>query len=209
MRVIGVTGGIGTGKSTVANMFRRLGAVVLDADVIARALMEPKRLAWRQIVRRFGREILHEDQTINRARLAALVFGDVKYRKQLERIIHPKVLREIAQTLRRLKRGTRRHVVVLDVPLLLEVGAHRLVDAVVVVTVSPAIQRQRLRKKYGWSKQESTRRRAAQWTLSAKAALADYVIDNAGSVHATRTQVKRIWNQLVSRPSKRSLISPR
>ena len=128
MVVIGVTGGVGTGKSTVAGMFRQLGAVVLDADVIARELIEPKRLGWRQVVKTFGEEILNDDQTVNRARLARVVFADEHKRKQLERIIHPRVLRVIKQQVHRLRRARRVPAAVLDVPLLLEAVAQQLAD---------------------------------------------------------------------------------
>ncbi len=196
MVVIGVTGGIGTGKSTVAAMLKQLGAVVLDADVMARQAMEPKRLAWRQIVKTFGERVLNEDQTVNRPSLAALVFTDAAKRIQLEQMLHPHVLRQIKQQLHRLRRMRRVRVVVLDVPLLIEVGAQTLVDALVVVTAPPEQQRERVKKKFGWSEEEIDARIAAQWELSAKVALADYVIDNANGVDATRTQVKRLWNRL-------------
>ena len=197
MVVIGITGGVGTGKSTVAKMFQQLGAVVLDADVIAHLVMEPKRLAWRQIVKAFGEDVLNEDQTINRKRLAAIVFADDERRKWLERIIHPKVLHVIKQQLHRLKRSRRVRAVVLDVPLLMEAGAEGLADVLVVVTAPPQVQRERLKKKYGWSEEETNARMAAQWDLSAKVALADHVVENSDGVDATRTQVKRIWNQRV------------
>lgn len=196
MVVIGVTGGVGTGKSTVAGMFRRLGAVVLDADALAHQAMEPKRPAWRRIVKAFGKTVLNEDETVDRRRLAAVVFRDERKRRALERIIHPQVLRAIRRELHRLRRSGNARAVVLDVPLLLEAGAQGLVDALVVVTAPPGIQRGRLRATYGWRDEEITARMKAQWDLSAKAALADYVVDNAGGVGATRTQVKRIWSQL-------------
>ncbi len=198
MVVIGVTGSVGMGKSTVAGMFKRLGAVVLDADEIAHQVMEPKRLAWRQIVAVFGEGVLNEDQTVNRRRLAAIVFPDPERRKRLERIIHPQVLRAIRQQLHRLRRARRVRAVVLDIPLLVEVGAQELVDALVVVTAPPEVQRERLTQKYGWSEEDINARVAAQWDLAAKAALADYVVDNSDGVDATRTQVKRIWNQLAA-----------
>ena len=206
MVVIGLTGGVGTGKSTVAGMFKRLGAAVLDADAIAHEVMEPKHLAWRKVVQAFGESILNSDQTINRARLAARVFADAGERVRLERIVHPHVLREIRQRLRRLGRSRRTRAVVLDVPLLVEAGAHRLADALVVVTAPPDIQRRRIRERRGWSAEEAESRIGAQWELSAKAALADHVVDNGNGVDATRTQVKGIWRQLVpaNRPSSTS-----
>ena len=240
MVVIGVTGGVGTGKTTVANMLKRLGAVVLDADAIAHEVMEPKRLAWREIVKAFGEDVLNGDQTVNRRRLAALVFRDESSRKRLERIIHPRVLREINARLHRLRRpstacldsarrcperanasrGTlktpsrarvegrrsrKARVVVLDIPLLIEAGARELVDVLVVVTAPPEVQRQRLHAKFGWTEEETDARIRAQWDLSAKAALADAVVDNADGVETTRTQVKRLWNRLGLRSSKSSI----
>ena len=196
MLVIGVTGGLGTGKSTVARMFRKLGAVALDADAIAHQVMEPKRPAWRRIVEAFGPGILNGDLTVNRKRLAAIVFDDEDRRRRLERIIHPRVLRELKDRVRRAARSRRVPAVVLDVPLLLEAGAQHLVDALVVVTARPGVQRRRLRVRHGWSNAEIGARVAAQWKLSAKVALADYVVDNSDGVGTTRTQVKRIWNQL-------------
>ena len=203
MVVIGVTGGFGTGKSTVAKMFQELGAAVLDADAIAHQLMEPKRLAWRRIVEVFGEEILNEDQTVNRQRLGAMVFRDETRRRQLEAILHPQVLRQIKQHLHRLTRLRRVRAAVLDVPLLVEVGAQGLVDALVVVTAPPEVQRERLARKYGGA-HDVEARIAAQWDLSAKAALADYRVDNADGMETTRTQVKRIWEQLVPNRRHRS-----
>src|SRR3989338_7552893 len=143
MVVIGVTGGVGTGKATVAKMCKELGAVVLDADSMAHQVMEPKRLCWRRVVERFGEEVLNEDQTINRRRLAAIVFRDGGQRRQLEAVIHPQVVRKMKQRLHRLRRsglpgvargGQARRIpaVVLDVPLLVEADAQGMVDALVV-----------------------------------------------------------------------------
>ena len=209
MVVIGVTGGVATGKSTVAGMFRRLGAVVLDADAIAHRLMEPKRLAWRKIIEAFGQGMLNEDGTVNRRRLAAQVFESGRRRKRLEAILHPGVMREVRRQLRRLRRARRVQAVVLDIPLLMEVGAQRLVDALVVVTAPSEVQRERGRQEHGWSDAELDARIRAQWDLSTKAAWADYVVDNADGVGATRTQVTRIWQKLVPLRRKRSSISQR
>ena len=208
MVVIGVTGGVGTGKSTVAKMFQALGAVVLDADAMAHQLMEPKRLGWRRVVERFGEDILNEDQSINRRRLAEIVFRDAQRRRDLEAIIHPQVLRQIKQQLRRLGRSRRVRAVVLDVPLLVEVDAQGMADALVVVTAPRDVQMQRLSHRYG-DPEEARVRIAAQMELSAKAALADVVVDNAGTLDATRTQVKRIWEQLVPSHKHRSKSSRR
>ena len=203
MVVIGVTGGVGTGKSTVAKMFKELGATVLDADAMAHLLMEPKRLCWRRVLECFGKEILNEDQSINRRRLADIVFGDAQRRKELEAIVHPQVLRQIKQRLHRLGRSRRVRAVVLDVPLLVEVDAQGMADALVVVTAPRDVQLQRLAHRFG-EPGEAQARIEAQMELSAKAALADVVVDNAGTLDATRTQVKRIWEQLVPSHKHRS-----
>jgi len=208
MVVIGVTGGVGTGKSTVAKMFRELGAVVLDADAIAHQLMEPKRLCWRRVVKGFGEEVLNEDQSINRRRLAEIVFRDAQRRRDLEAVIHPQVLRQIKQRLHRLGRLRRIRAVVLDVPLLVEVDAQGMADALVVVTAPREVQLARLAHRYG-DAEEVDARIAAQMEVSAKAALADFVVDNAGTLDATRTQVKRIWEQLVPSHKHRSKSSRR
>ena len=203
MVVIGVTGGVGTGKSTVARMFARFGAVVLDADAIAHALMAPHGPAWRAIVKAFGPTILRPNRAVDRRGLAERVFGDPGARRRLERIVHPLVLREMARQLRRLTwRTPRVPAVVLDVPLLFEAGAQRLVDATVVVTAPRRVQQSRLRRERGWSDAEIRARCGAQWGLSAKVALADDVVRNGNGMAATRTQVARIWQKQVARNSK-------
>ena len=209
MVVIGVTGGIGTGKSTVARMFHQLGATVLDADAIAHKLMEPRKLAWRRIVAAFGNGVLNADQTVNRRRLAAVVFADDELRRRLEAILHPGVMREIRRQAHQLGRSRRVPAVVLDVPLLVEVGAQDLADVLVVVTAPRAAQRERLKKQHGWTDDEIEARMRAQWDLAAKAALADHVVDNGNGVDATRTQVTQIWRRLEQARSKRSSTSRR
>ena len=199
MIIVGITGTIGSGKSTVAKMFQELKAVVLDADQLARDVIEPRKLAWRQILKRFGEDLVHneEDVRINRKKLAARVFGDPKALKDLEAIVHPRVLREIRERLHRLKRNRRVRMVVLDVPLLFETQSQHLADVVVVVTATPEAVRARLRDR-GMSDEDAARRAATQWDVSAKVALADHVINNSGSETQTRRQVKELWDQLVT-----------
>ena len=202
MIVVGVTGGLGTGKSTVARIFQQLGAVVLDADRIAHEVMRPKQLAWRRIVTTFGEQVLNDDQTINRALLARRVFREPAARVQLETIVHPQVIRHIRARLRQLSRNRRVRVVVLDVPLLAETGMHTMVDAVVVVSAPREVARERLIAR-GLNPEEAQRRIAAQWDLAAKVALADHVVDNADGMEHTRRQVKQLWNQLVAAKHRR------
>jgi dephospho-CoA kinase len=202
MLVVGVTGGPGTGKSTVAGILEEWKAVVLDADHLAHEVMEPQKLAWRQTLQLFGDEIANADRTINRKKLAARIFRDDQARRQLEAIVHPRVVRRIQECLDRLEKNKRVHLVVLDVPLLIEAGMQGLVDALIVVTAKPAVQRQRLMAR-GWSEEEIARRIGAQMALSAKVALADYVIDTSQGLAATRTQLETLWQKLEQHKRKR------
>ncbi|MBI4354397.1 MAG: dephospho-CoA kinase [Candidatus Omnitrophica bacterium] len=197
MIVVGITGSVGTGKSTVAKMLKECGAEVIDADHLAHEAIQPRQPAWRCIIKTFGRTILKADGSIDRLALGQRVFRDAKARRRLERIIHPDVIRRTKARLSQWRRQGRVRVAVLDVPLLVEAGMHKLVDRLVVVTAPAAIQRQRLKAR-GWSEPEIRRRIAAQWKLSAKVALADVVIDNAAGLLETQRQVKDLWNtQLV------------
>ena len=195
MLVIGVTGGVGTGKSTVSKLLAAHGAVVLDADVIAHEAMRPRTAAWRAIVARFGRDILKPNGAINRAALAQRVFRDATSRRALERIIHPRVIRIIRQRIAWLTRSRRASVVVLDVPLLIEAGMRHMVDALVVVTAPARVRQQRLQRR-GYTKEDIARRAAAQLRLSAKVGMADYLIDNGKGRSHTRRQVDQLWKQL-------------
>ncbi len=195
MIVVGVTGVVGSGKSTVSRMFATHGAVVLDADRIAHELMRPRTAVWRAIVNTFGRSILKADGTINRAVLAQQVFGSTRARKTLERMIHPGAIRTIQQELKRLTKQRRVSVVVLDVPLLIEAGMTPMVDVLVVVTAPATVRQQRLQRR-GYTKEDMTRRAAAQLDLSVKIGMADAVIENAGSRTNTRQQVEALWKRL-------------
>ena len=194
MIVVGLTGGAGTGKSTVAGMLARRGARVIDADRLAHEALEPGRATHRAIVRRFGRGLLRSDGTIDRAALGRRVFASARARRQLESVVHPYVYRRMRQALRRFK-ATGAPVAVLDVPLLLETGGERLADQVVVVAATPAVVRRRLKAR-GWSQEDIDRRGRAQWALSKKRALADTVVDNSNGLEHTRRQVSRLWKQL-------------
>ena len=193
MIVIGVTGGVGTGKSTVARMFGELGARVLDADAIAHEAMRPGMLAWRRIVETFGTDILHPDRSINRQALARIVFNDTQARRRLEAIVHPQVIKEVKRRLHAWKKNGRHLVVVLDVPLLLEAGLGSMVDVVVVVRSDPEAQRARLASERGWSAEEIARRLNAQWSLAAKEEHADAIVENSGRLSETRRQVRQLW----------------
>ncbi|MBI3323494.1 MAG: dephospho-CoA kinase [Candidatus Omnitrophica bacterium] len=201
MVVIGVTGGVGTGKSTVARMFRRRGAAVLDADRVAHELMRPGTAVTRRIRSRFGREVLTARGEVDRRRLGALVFGSRSRLKALTRIVHPAVRREIGRRVQRIRRRDPDAVVVLDIPLLFESGHYRP-DAVVVVTAPLRAAARRLERRSGWSLREVKRRSSFQMPLREKAGRADFVVHNGESLAETRRQVAEIWRLIfgLSRP---------
>jgi len=193
MRVLGLTGGIGSGKSLVAQMFRELGAEVIDADQLARDVVEPGQPALDEIVKAFGRDILLPDGRLNRGRLAAVIFADPAARQRLNAITHPRIRARMDTEVA--ARTQRSGVLILDIPLLYENGRTGIVEKVVVVWVDPATQLQRLTERDGLSVEDARQRIAAQMPLDDKRARADYVIDNTGSREATRRQVEAIFRQ--------------
>ena len=196
MIAIGVTGSVGTGKSTVSRMFKEMGAIVLDADETAHILMQPRRPVWRKIRACFGPSILAAGAAIDRRQLGALVFSDPKRLRLLCRIVHPAVRRRFQEELNEIRRKHPQAVVVLDIPLLLEAGPPYPVDATVVVSASPVAVARRLRARSGWSLEEVKRRQSFQMPLREKERRADFVVRNSGSVASTRRQVSRIWKRI-------------
>lgn len=197
MLIIGVTGGFCTGKTTVARIFRELGAIALDADAIAHRTIEPKKIAWKKIKRYFGSGILNEDETINRRALAKAVFPNKKRLKKLCDIIHPLVYREVERTLKKIKRTNPDAIVVLDIPLLLESGGRSKVDKLVVVRSNRSTQIERASKNAGLTRTQILQRIKAQMPLREKVRAADFVIDNSGALNSTRKQAIEIWKKLV------------
>lgn len=196
MILVGLTGGIATGKSTVAAMFARCGAVVIDADRLAREVVQPGKPAWRDIVRVFGKAVLHPDRTLNRQALGALVFHHPAKRRRLERIIHPRVSREQQRLTRAAAKHDPHAVVIYDVPLLFEAGIDRRVDTTIVVTADQATQTARLRQRNGFSRAESLRRIKSQMPLRDKRRHADYVLDGTLPRPEVQTQVRALYRTL-------------
>ena len=194
---VGLTGGIASGKSAVAKTFARLGAKVLDADEIAREVVQPGQPAWTKLRQAFSEEFFHPDGRLRRSKLRKLVFADPSKRRELNAIVHPEVMREINRRTEQSSPAVQDAVVVVDVPLLLEVGmAHRF-DKVIVVYVSEKVQIRRLKERDGISEAEAKQALNAQIPLSSKLEQADYVIDNSGSPEETRRQVEKVWQELV------------
>lgn len=193
MILIGLTGGVATGKSTVAKMFQRCGAVVIDADELARDVVQPGKPAWREIVRRFGTSILNADRTINRQVLAKIVFGNRAKLRQLERIIHPRVARVQTKLTKEAALTDPQAVVVYDVPLLFEAGIDKRVDKIIVVSADQKSQISRLKKRDGLSRAEALRRIRSQMPLSTKRRGADYVLDGTKESRSLAKSVRRLF----------------
>lgn len=177
MILVGLTGGVATGKSTVAAMLKQCGAVVIDADLLAREVVTPGKPAWKEIVSTFGKDLLNSDRTLSRHALGAIVFRHPAKRLALERIIHPRVAREQKRLTRQAARNNPKAVVIYDVPLLFEAGIDKRMDSTLVVTADRETQIARLKKRNGLSRAEAIRRIKSQMPLATKRRLADYVID--------------------------------
>ncbi len=195
MLVVGLTGGIGSGKTTVARMLAAQGATVIDTDAVAREVVEPGRPAYADVVERFGRNVVRDDGQLDRAALAELAFADERARGDLNAIVHPAVAREVAATLAGAEaRGDQ--VVVLEVPLLVEAGWDDMVGLVVVVDCPEEVAVRRLVEARGMPEADARRRIAAQAGRSERRARADVVLDNTGSLDDLRRHVGAFWSRL-------------
>jgi dephospho-CoA kinase len=192
---IAITGGAGSGKSTVARMFKELGAEVLDADAAARDAVAVGTPAWVELRRRFGDDYFNPDGALNRSKLAQRVFADPEARRQLDALLHPLVAQELQSKIADLERRGA-DLVLVEVPLLFETGGERGFDRVIVVAASEAERIRRLRERDHRADTEIRGILAAQWPLADKVARADYVVDNGGELADTKRQVENIWGKL-------------
>lgn len=197
MLLVGLTGGIGSGKSTVARMLEKRGAVVFDADVLARQAVAPGTPGFHRVVDRFGPNVLAPGGDLDREALASVVFADPAARRDLEAIVHPEVRRMFAEGCEEYE-GTDR-VVVFSAPLLVETGMHTAFQALLVVSTSVETQVERLMRERGLSESSIRARIAAQLPLEAKAEVADVIIDNEGTTEELEGQVERVWRDLQAR----------
>ncbi|MGZ8629686.1 MAG: dephospho-CoA kinase [Actinomycetota bacterium] len=193
MLLVGLTGGIGSGKSTAARMFASRGAVVLDSDVLARAVVQPGTPGFDAVIARFGGAVLAPDGSLDRDALAHIVFADEAARADLEAIVHPEVRRRIAETVT--AHADTDDVVVVDSPLLIETGAHESFSMVIVVTASVDARIARLTTR-GMSEDDVRARMHAQMPLEEKEGYADVVLDNGGSEAELEAQIDRLWADL-------------
>ncbi|WP_328912822.1 MULTISPECIES: dephospho-CoA kinase [unclassified Streptomyces] len=195
MLTVGLTGGIGAGKSEVARLLVSYGAVLVDADLIAREVVAPGTEGLAAVVAEFGTDVLTPDGALDRPKLGAIVFTDEERRKALNAIVHPLVARRSALLQQAAGEDA---VVVHDVPLLAENGLAPRYDVVIVVDASPATQLDRLVRLRGMTEEEARARMAAQATREERLAVADVVIDNDGPLHALEPQVRAAWDTLTA-----------
>jgi len=189
---LGLTGGIGSGKSTAARMFADLGATVIDADAIAKEVLEPGQLGYESIVNKFGDEILDSSGNVDRSALAAKVFENSAELKELEDIVHPAVASKVLEIRESLPAGT---TVVYDTPLLVEKKLQDQFDQVVVVLAPEPLRTQRLIDR-GLAERDIAARMSKQASDDQRRAVANFVIDNSGSLAQLRAQVQNVWNQI-------------
>ncbi|MCM3663736.1 dephospho-CoA kinase [Mesobacillus subterraneus] len=192
--VIGLTGGIASGKSTVSAMFADMGITVIDADIEARLAVEPGEKAYNDIVSHFGSGILEEAGAINRQKLGSIIFNDEDKRLLLNSIVHPAVRERMAQK-RELAEAANEKAIVMDIPLLFESKLTGLVEKIILVYVDEKTQLERLMKRNGFSEAEALSRIKSQMPLNDKVKLADAVIDNGGSIEQTRQHLIDILNK--------------
>ncbi len=193
MLLVALTGGIASGKSVIADIFRQKGCYVDSADAAAHALMAPGRAAWKKIVSHFGAAILNPDRTINRRALGEIVFSKKKERLYLNRVTHPLVLREKKRVVRELARGRRTKIYVSEAALTIEAGFAGFFDRIVVAACPKRIQVRRLMERDGIGRAEAGRRIGSQLPLREKIKRADYVIDTSGTIRETIDQTERVF----------------
>ena len=197
MKIIGLTGNIASGKTEVAKIFKELGAKIIDADKIAREVVEPGEPAWQQIVEEFGGNILNADGSINRKKLGGIVFNDGKKREKLNQITHPSIMTQIKETIDGYKKENAK-LVILEAALIVEKGGLlSLIDELIVVSADAETQIARMMTRDRLKRDEALSRMESQMPISEKTKHATYIIDNSGSLGETRKQVEEIWTKIM------------
>lgn len=190
---IGLTGGIACGKSTVSAMLVRRGAILIDADKIARDVVEPGSPVLARVAEQFGQAVIQPDGSLNRKKLGEIVFADKEARKLLESLLHPAIRAQLREQKETAEREQPDKLVVVDVPLLYESGYEHMYQEIMVVYVPREVQRERLIRRDGLSEAEADRRLDAQMPIEIKRERADILVDNSGSLEETERQIREFW----------------
>lgn len=196
MLIVGLTGGVASGKSVVSQILKEEGAYLIDADQIARELVQPRTPAWKELIKAFGKDILQKDGSIHRKKLAAKVFSDPEQRNLLNRIIHPWIKKEMDRRVQAIGQKDPEAIVVIDAPLLIETGSHREMNKVIVVTSTEEQQIERLREREGMNPEEAKRIIASQISTEEKVSVADFVIQNEGSLEDVERKTREVFQEL-------------
>jgi dephospho-CoA kinase len=196
MLIVGLTGGIASGKSTIADMFKREGAYIIDVDMISRDVVKPGRPAWQDAVHLFGKGVLNKDQTLNRKKVGDIVFADAGKRKKLEEIIHPKINAENLMKINEIAEKDNQAIVIIEIPLLVEADKQDTVDKIVLVYTSPHVQIERLMKRDGLSLEDAQKRLASQLPIENKKKYAHYIINNEETFEQIQKKVKEVFQDL-------------
>jgi dephospho-CoA kinase len=194
--LLGVTGSIATGKSTVAAMLEELGARTIDFDVLSRVVVEPGKPAWKDIVAFFGEQVLREDQTLDRDKLRDIVFKDMEKKKKLESFQHPRIGEEFTDLVKKYTREDPNAIIQVVVPLLIEVNMHPLFHNLLMVYATEEEQKKRLMRRDGASEEMAMSMIRSQLSAEEKKGFCDLIVDNSGSRKETRIQVEKIWHKL-------------
>jgi dephospho-CoA kinase len=193
---VGLTGGISSGKTTIAGLLVEKGAYLIDFDELAHDVQLPETDVWREIVEAFGRDILAPDNTIDRNKLGAIVFSDPAKLQRLNEIVHPAVFREWQQRLRKIESVQHDAIILSDIPLLIEIGAWHLVDLVLLVFISREEQLDRLIKRNGYSSEYAEKRISSQMPIEEKVKYARIIVNNQGSLEEAKQRVAEVWEEL-------------
>ena len=196
MLIVGLTGGVASGKTAVSQVLKEEGAYIIDADQIARELVQPQKPAWNELIKAFGQEILQEDGSIQRKKLADKIFVDPKQRKLLNQILHPRIKEEMDRRTKEIGEKDPQAIVVIDAPLIVELGDHREMDKLIVVTSTQTQQIERLKDRDRTNTEEALRIVSSQMPLEEKLKFADYVIRNEGSMEETKKRAKEVYQEL-------------
>jgi dephospho-CoA kinase len=199
MLIVGLTGGVASGKTAVSGVLKGEGAYIIDADQIARELVQPHQPAWDELISTFGREILQEDGFIDRKKLAEKVFVDREQREVLNQILHPRIKEVMDRRIKEIGQKDPEAIIVIDAPLLVELKAHRKVDTLIVVASTPIQQMERLKERDGRSREEAQGIFTAQIPVEEKVKLADIVIRNEGSFEEMEKRAKAVFQELKKR----------
>lgn len=197
MIAVGITGGLASGKTTVAGLFHECGAFVIQADQLARIVVAPGKTAWKEIVKTFGSRVLQADRTLDRTALANMVFCHPRKLAALNRIVHPRVAREQVRQTNAIARQHPNAVIIYDAALLIEARAHERMDRIIVVTANQPIQIQRARQRDDLTKKEALARIRAQLPLRTKRRFADYVLNGALPIARLRPEVRQLYREFL------------